>query len=151
MIVHSPMPRGNGACVVHESLQAGIPGYRVGTFDPRLTLFPPLLRTVPRPGADLVHTIPDYAVCLSPPDMPLIVTFHNYVLDAAMRETSGLLRHLHNTVLLRWLTRAAVRRAVAVTCVSRFTADLVHIPAPSGRNWLFLRAMRRLNRGEAGL
>jgi glycosyltransferase involved in cell wall biosynthesis len=121
----SPMARGNGACVVHESLQAGIPGYRVVPFDPRLTLFPPLLRLVPRPRADLVHASPDYAVCFRRDGAPLVVTFHSYMLDPAMRASNGLLRNLHNTTLLRSLTRAALDQARAVSSVSRFTADLV--------------------------
>lgn len=124
MKIRSPMPRGNGACVVHASLQSGIPGYQVTEFDPRLTLFPPLLRLVPRPRADLVHTVPDYAACLADAATPLVVSFQNYVLDPAMRPNSGFLRHLHNTTLLRQLTRAALRRAAVVTAASRFTADL---------------------------
>jgi len=125
MKIHSPMPRGNGAYVVHESLQAGLSGYEVAGFDPRLTLFPPLLRLLPAPRADLVHTIPDYAACFRRRGAPLVVTFHNYVLDPAMRGSSGPLRYLHNTTLLRGLTRAALEEARVVTSVSRFTADLV--------------------------
>ncbi|MBI2995062.1 MAG: glycosyltransferase family 4 protein [Gammaproteobacteria bacterium] len=125
MIVHSPMPRGSGAFVVHESLQAGIPGYRLEPFDPRLALLPPLLRFVPRPPADLIHTCPDCAACFSRANVPLIVTFHGYVLDAAMRNSSGPLRYLYYTTLLRRLTRVALEQARAVTGVSRFTAELV--------------------------
>ena len=119
------MSLGNGAFIVHEALQAGIPGYRLAPFDPRFALFPPLLRFASRPPADLIHTSPDIAAFFSRADVPLVITFHNYVLDAAMRGSSGLFLHLYHTTLLRRLTRKALEQARAVTAVSRFTAELV--------------------------
>jgi glycosyltransferase involved in cell wall biosynthesis len=54
-----------------------------------------------------------------------VITFHNYVLDRSMRRHSTLPQRIHYATDLRWFTRAALRRAVAVTAVSEFTARLV--------------------------
>ena len=125
MSIASPMASGNGAYVVHKLLERRIDGYRVRGYDPRWTLFPPLLRRFADPGATLVHTTPDYAVFVRHPGVPLIVTFHNFVLDEFMQRYSSLAQRLHYRFDLRWWTRMALRAAKAVTAVSRFTAGIV--------------------------
>jgi len=123
--IASPMASGSGAYVVHKLLESRIRGYRVRSFDPRWTLFPPLLRRFADPRATLVHTTPDYAVFVRHPGVPLVVTFHNFVLDDFMRQYSSLAQRLHYRFDLRWWTQKALREAQAVTAVSRFTAGLV--------------------------
>ncbi len=55
----------------------------------------------------------------------MVITFHNYVLDAAMRPYSSRIQRLHYATDLRFFTRLALWRAQAVTAVSEFTAALV--------------------------
>ena len=123
--IASPMASGNGAYVVHKLLERSLPGYRVRGYDPRWTFCPPLLRRFADPRAALVHTTPDYAVFLRRPGVPLIVTFHNFVLDEFMRRYSSPAQRLHYRFDLRWWTQAALREARVVTAVSRFTAGMV--------------------------
>ena len=77
----SPMATGNGAYVVHTWLEKRIRGYRVVPYHPYWTLAPFLLPLLRAPGADLIHTTPDYATLLRSPGRPLVVSFQNYVLD----------------------------------------------------------------------
>jgi len=123
--IASPMASGNGAYVVHKLLESRIAGYRVDGYDPRWGYCPPLLRRFADRDASLVHTTPDHAVFVRHPGVPLVVTFHNFVLDSFMRRYSSLAQRLHYRFDLRWSTQAALGEARAVTAVSRFTADLV--------------------------
>jgi len=123
--IASPMPLGSGAYVVHEQLARHIPGYQVLGYDARWTYVPFMLRRYRRAGARLVHTTPDHAIFVAPRGAPLVVTFHGYVLDRYMRQFSSLSQRLHYATDLRWWTKMALRRADAVTAVSRFTADRV--------------------------
>lgn len=121
------MATGNGAYVVHKLLESRIPGYAVRGYDPRWTYFPPALLRFADPRAQLVHTTPDYAVFLRRrgAPAPLVVTFHNYVLDEFMRGYSTLAQRLHYRYDLKWWTRKALREADVVTAVSRFTAGML--------------------------
>jgi glycosyltransferase involved in cell wall biosynthesis len=124
--IASPMAWGNGAHVIHKQLEQALAGYRVISYHPHWTLLPvglPLAAPIGR--AQLVHTTPDFAVFFARRKLPLVVTFHNYVLDPFMAAYSSRLQRLHYSITLRWLTRLAVQRADAVTAVSRFTASLV--------------------------
>jgi L-malate glycosyltransferase len=125
-IIASPMCWGNGAHVIHKQLEHALPGYRVLSYHPKWTLLPvclPLAAPIKRAG--LVHTTPDYAIFFARRKFPLVVTFHNYVLDAFMQTYSSKLQRIHYSTTLRWFTQLAVKRADAVTAVSRFTASLV--------------------------
>ncbi|ANX03469.1 hypothetical protein PG2T_04195 [Immundisolibacter cernigliae] len=62
---------------------------------------------------------------MCPRRTPLVITFHNYVLDRVMRRYSSAVQRLHYATDLRLYTRMALRRAAAVTAVSNFTARLV--------------------------
>lgn len=125
MRILSPVPTGSGAIVVHQTLEKAIPGYRVSGFNPWWTLFPPALPWLTRAPVDLIHTAPDYAVFLARRGSPMVVTFHNYVLDPFMRAYSSPLQWLHYRTDLRLFTKCALARAQRVTAVSRFVADLV--------------------------
>lgn len=125
MQIISPLASGNGAHVVHKMLEARIPGYRVCSYHPWLTLLPPLVYPVcRRTPADLVHTTPDYAIFNMRARSPLVITFHNFVLDHYMRAYSSWLQRLHYATDLKLFTRKAVQRATRLTAVSRFTAEL---------------------------
>lgn len=125
MRIVSPLASGNGAYVVHKLLESRIPGYKVRGYDPRWTYFPPVLRRFADSRAALVHTTPDYAVFVRSRTAPLVITFHNFVLDAFMRPYSSLAQRLHYRFDLKWWTNMALREARAVTAVSRFTAGMV--------------------------
>ncbi len=122
----SPMGIGNGAFVVHKLLEKRISGYRVIPYNPYRTLFPPSLFSLGRSShADLIHAAPDYAYFFARNNVPLILTFHNYVLDRFMRGYSSVAQNIHYQTDLKVFTRMAIRKAHTLTAVSRFTADLV--------------------------
>lgn len=120
------MATGNGAYVVHKSLESRIPDYQVIPYNPYRTLFPPSLLLLGRfSRAGSIHTSPDYAFFHVRKNIPLILTFHNYVLDRFMRNYSSALQNIHYQTDLKIFTKLAVGKADILTAVSRFTADLV--------------------------
>ena len=122
----SPMGTGSGAYIVHKTLESRIPGYQVISYNPYRTLFPPSLFLLGRfSRAGLIHTTPDYAFFHARKNIPLIVTFHNYVLDRFMGDYSSLLQNIHYQTDLKAFTKLAVGRANTITSISLFTADLV--------------------------
>lgn len=125
-MIYSPMPSGNGACILHQVLQKFIPNYQVDPYNSYLTLFPPsLYRFRPRKNSKIVHTAPDYGIFHARKNIPLILTFHNYVLDDFMQQYSTPFQCLHYLTDLKYFTRKSVEIADAITCVSSFTAQLV--------------------------
>lgn len=122
----SPMGTGNGAFVIHKLLEQKLSYYRVISYNPYRTLFPPYLFPIGRShAADIIHTAPDYAWFFSRKNVPLIITFHNYVLDRFMAAFSNLAQTIHYRTDLKLFTRLSIREARMITAVSRFTADLV--------------------------
>lgn len=122
----SPMASGSGAYVVHRLLEHHLPEYRLAGYHPYWTFFPFLLpATVSMRGASLIHTTPDYAPFFFKKTVPLIITFHNYVLDRWMKPYSTLVQKIHYATDLRLSTRLSLRQAHRITAVSQFTADLV--------------------------
>ncbi|MAV30701.1 MAG: lipopolysaccharide 1,2-N-acetylglucosaminetransferase [Cycloclasticus sp.] len=120
------MAAGNGAHVVHKSLEKALSGYKVASYHPYRTLFPPGLWSVGKAyKADIFHAAPDYALFHAKKGVPLVLTFHNYVLDAFMRAYSSPLQNLHYQTDLKWFTKKSVNLASSITAVSRFTAGLV--------------------------
>jgi glycosyltransferase involved in cell wall biosynthesis len=119
------MASGNGAHVIHRQLAAGIEGYRLCSYNPWWTLAPPALLATCRSPADIIHTTPDYAIFSARRKLPLVITFHNYVLDAFMAQYSTPLQRLHYATDLKWFTHMGVARARMITAVSTFTAALV--------------------------
>lgn len=121
------VPEGSGAAIIHRALANSLPGYAVHAYPACLEYAPPALwaRTRSIGSADVVHAPPDHAVFVGQRGVPLVITFHNYVLDPAMRPFSSLAQRVHYAGDLRLFTRLALRRARAVTAVSEFTAALV--------------------------
>ncbi len=122
----SPMATGNGAYVVHRHLERSIQGYQLLPYHPYRTLFPVSLFPIGRnKKSSLIHTTPDYAYFHARRGIPLVLTFHNYVLDRFMRDYSSCLQNIHYQTDLKWLTKKAVNLASELTAVSQFTAKLV--------------------------
>ncbi|HKK13175.1 MAG TPA: glycosyltransferase family 1 protein, partial [Gammaproteobacteria bacterium] len=110
MRVVSPMPEGSGAIAVHRQLAEALPGYQVMPYSPRREYWPFGLHRLVGRSAELVHTAPDYAIFSAPADVPLMLTFHNYILDADMRRYSSLMQRIHYRTSLRHFTRRALVR-----------------------------------------
>jgi glycosyltransferase involved in cell wall biosynthesis len=122
----SPMATGSGAYVIHRLLENHIPRYRVASYHPNWTFIPFALPVVAKiKNADLIHTVPDYAPFFYRKSVPLIISFQNYVLDSWMRPYSSFLQKLHSAVDLKFWTKLAINRAIKITAVSEFTANLV--------------------------
>lgn len=123
--IRAAVPTGSGAAVIHRALQAAIAGYALASYPPRWEYWPPLLRRLRDPAADLVHAPPDHAAFVCPRRTPLVITFHGYMLDLAKQRYSSAIQRLHYATDLRLYTRWALRRAAVVTAVSDFTARLL--------------------------
>ncbi|MBW1999065.1 MAG: glycosyltransferase family 4 protein [Deltaproteobacteria bacterium] len=122
----SPIAWGSGAYIVHKLLEGHVEGYKVYAYNPYWALCPFLLRIItPVRGAHVIHTTADYASFFHKESIPLVITFHNYVLDRWMRSYSSFAQVLHYSIDLRLWVRLAVQRARVITAVSRFTANLV--------------------------
>jgi glycosyltransferase involved in cell wall biosynthesis len=121
------VPEGSGAIVVHRSLARALPSYEVTGYNPWATLLlPPLLyRYRPARRVRAVHTSADHGLFFARTGIPLLLTFHNYVLDPFMRAYSSPLQNLHYRTDLRYFIRHSLRLASAVSAVSHATADLV--------------------------
>ncbi|MFQ5935752.1 MAG: glycosyltransferase family 4 protein [Acidiferrobacterales bacterium] len=130
MKILSPMPAGSGAIVIHRQLEARLRGYKVIGYNPMWEYAPFLLGRFSNRRADLIHTVADHAYFLAQHDVPLVVTFQNYVLDSFMRPYSSLAQRIHYRTDLRLFTQLALKRAAVVTAVSQFTADLMKQDMP---------------------
>jgi len=126
MKIVSPMGLGSGAYVVHSLLENHIAGYRVARYNPYWTLFPFMLPiTISTKNANLIHTTPDYTFFFRRKSVPLIITFHNYVLDRWMRSHSSMPQRIHYATDLKLWTRLAAHSTSRMTAVSHFTAGLI--------------------------
>jgi L-malate glycosyltransferase len=124
--VLSPMATGNGAHVIHSTLEKYIQKYQVLSYHPYYTYFPlALLFKTYTKKSDLIHTTPAYAIFSNLRGVPLVISFQNYVLDRWMLKYSTWSQRLHYKTDLRMWFNLAVKRSSAITAVSRFTADLV--------------------------
>ena len=122
----SPIAWGSGAYVIHRILERCLPQYNVTSYNPKWTLLPFLLPSkVSIRNADFIHTTPDYAWFFHRKQIPLIITFHNYVLDDWMRPYSSFLQTLHYATDLKIWTKLAVKKAHKITAVSKYIARLV--------------------------
>lgn len=126
--IFSPMATGNGAYVVHRLLEEKISGYRIKSYNPYQTLFPPLLlkhmKGINKNNTDIIHTTPDYGFFFYKKDIPLVLTLHNFVLDRFMFEYSSLMQNIHYMTDLKLFTSLALNRATKITAVSNYTAKL---------------------------
>lgn len=125
MKIISPIASGSGAYIVHKMLEQGISAYKVKSYHPYLTLFPPLLRLVGFRQADIIHTSADYAIFSHKRDIPLVSTFHNFVLDKYNHQYSSLLQKVHYQTDLRLYTRYALLKSSRITAVSHYIAQLI--------------------------
>jgi len=126
MRIISPMAYGNGAYIVHKTLARRLPGYSVLGYSPRMEFFPFFMPFIMgRRKADIIHATPDYGSFFSRLNVPLVVTFHNFMLDRFMQAYSTLPQRIHYRTDLRYFTIKSLERADMVTSVSSFTADLV--------------------------
>ena len=99
---------------------------------PYRTLFPPFLLSIGRNDpADIIHTTPDYAFFHARKNIPLVITFHNYVLDRFMWRYSHFLQNIHYRTDLKLFTNLSIRKANAITAVSHYTARLIKEEIPS--------------------
>lgn len=122
----SPIATGSGAYVIHSLLGKYIQEYRLAGYNPYWTLLPFLLPlSASIKGADLVHTTPDYARFFYRKSIPLILTFHNYVLDRWMKPYCSWAQRIHYSSDLRLLIQMALQKAHVVTAVSHFTARMI--------------------------
>jgi glycosyltransferase involved in cell wall biosynthesis len=126
MKILSPIASGNGAYIIHRLIAENLNNYHLCAYNPWLTTFPPALYAICRQGnPDIIHTTPDYSIFNKRKNTPLVLTFHNYVLDQYMSPYSSTLQRLHYATDLRFLTRKALKNATVLTAVSQFIANLV--------------------------
>jgi glycosyltransferase involved in cell wall biosynthesis len=125
--VVSPMATGSGAYIIHQNLANKIRNYHICVYNPFWTLCPPVLPFLCRWQGipDIIHTTPDYAAFFKRGKIPLVITFHNFVLDKEAIVHETLLQRIHHQTDLRFFTQKALSAATAVTAVSQFTAKLV--------------------------
>jgi len=121
------MATGNGAYVLHRMLENRISGYQLVPYHPSLTLIPLSLKWVPNKcrNPDLIHTTPDYGIFINQKSVPMVLTFHNYVLDSGILPFSSFLQKIHYATDLKLWTRMSMGCADRITAVSCFTANLV--------------------------
>jgi glycosyltransferase involved in cell wall biosynthesis len=125
-LILSPMARGSGAFVIHRLLERHLSNYSVVPYSSKWIFMPFMLpATASVNGASLLHTVADYARFFYRSPIPMIISFQNYVLDRWMRPYSSFLQRLHYITDLKLWTQLAINRAVKMTAVSRFTANLV--------------------------
>jgi len=132
--IFSPVPKGSGATVVHQLLADNMPDYSIGAYNPYWTLFPIILPFIISTGsAGMIHCPPDYAWFLANRKKPLILTFHNYVLDQWMRQYSTRFQKIHYGIDLKWWTKLSLKYANRITAVSHYIADLVRTDLNLGK------------------
>lgn len=125
-MIISPMATGGGAYIVHKQLSERLKNYRVISYNPYLTLFPPLLYPIGRSkSVHLIHTTPDHGLFHYQKKVPLVLTFHNYVLDYFMRDYSTLFQKVHYQTDLKLFIRKSLEKAQKITAVSGFLADII--------------------------
>lgn len=124
-MIISPVATGNGAYVLHRSLEKRLVNYEVVPYHPYRTLCPPSLISVGRfKKARIIHTPADYGLFHIRKKVPLVTTFHGYMLDSSIRAYGSVFQNLHRQTDLYWFTKAAITASTGITAVSRFIADL---------------------------
>lgn len=126
MKISSPIASGNGAYIVHKLLSENINNYTVCPYNPLWTLLPPrLCKTIKYPDADIIHTTPDHPIWLNRTSKQVIITFHNYMLDAVMAQKASSFQRFYYVNALKKYTLLSINNAQTITAVSNFTANLV--------------------------
>jgi glycosyltransferase involved in cell wall biosynthesis len=120
------MAMGSGAYIIHRLLENHIPDYRVVPYNANWTFIPFMLPFIAGiKQARLLHTAPDYAWFFHRHSIPLILSFHNYVLDSWIQPYSTWFQKIHYATDLKIWTKLVIRKAKKITAVSDFTAGLV--------------------------
>lgn len=135
MKIASFMPSGNGANVLHQQLAKFISGYRLLSYSPRMEYVPfvlPFFSLYGRKDAELIHASLDNGLFFHNSKAPLVVTAHNYMLDAEMRPYSSLVQRVHYATDLKCFVRRTVSLSDSIVCVSHFIADMVRQHHSSG-------------------
>lgn len=126
MKISSPIVSGSGVFIVHNILAENIKNYQVYPYHPLWSLLPPsLCRAIKFPKSDIIHATPDHPLWKKQPDTPLVLTFHNYVLDQYMKKKAGFSQNIYYSTILKKYTIQSVNQAQVITAVSSFTANLV--------------------------
>lgn len=122
----SPIVFGSGAYVIHRLLETHMPDYHIVPYHANWTFMPFMLPLVAKiKQARMLHTVPDYAWFFYRKPTPMIITFHNYVLDNPMRAYSSFFQKVHYAIDLKIWTQLAVKKALKITAVSNYIARLV--------------------------
>lgn len=123
--IHSPIPAGSGASIVHAALASRIDGYSLRHYSAWWALFPPALFQFSSRDAGVIHANSDLGVFHKQPGVPLVVTVHNYTSDRFMRPYSSAFQYLHYRTDLRLFTRMTINAASVVVTISRFIGELL--------------------------
>lgn len=134
--VHSVLPRGNGAFIVHQSLADGLPGYELRGLDPWLASVPGL----PYPSlrrwlgeAEIAHLPVEYGALSLPAGVRHVAVVHGYSIDDEHLQRASPLQRLYYRQVLRRTIPAAIRQADRVVVVSRFLAECLQRDGWSSR------------------
>jgi len=120
------MARGNGAYVLHKSIERHLSNfrYKVCGYSPWLTLLPITLPlAVELSNADLIHTVPDYGLFFYSKKTPMVTTVHHYMCDGEMKPYSSFLQNIHYRTDLKWFIKKSIALSKEVTAVSNYTAE----------------------------
>ncbi len=124
MKVSSTLVAGNGAYILHEYLAERLGYYWLGSLNPWYGVFPPS-QLLKRSSADIVHGVPDAGPYLAESGSSLVLTFHNYYLDAAGMYFATTKQRLYYRYIMASAVKKALNRASYTVAVSEYTADLV--------------------------
>ncbi|MGZ8881415.1 MAG: glycosyltransferase family 4 protein [Methylosarcina sp.] len=110
---------------MHKSLENKLIDYEVVPYTPYRTLCPPSLISIGRfRPARIIHTPADYGVFHLRKNVPLVTTFHGYMLDNHVQPYGSIIQNIHRRTDLYWFTKAAAATSTGITAVSRFIAEL---------------------------
>lgn len=126
MKISSFCPSGSGAYIVHKTLEENIPEYNLKEYDPKFEFFPFLFPLIfNHNNTDIIHLTPEYGCFVPKKKSKLILTFHNYVLDAFMKPYSSFYQRVHYKTDLKFFVKKSLEKADLVTAVSDFTAEIL--------------------------
>ena len=118
------MATGNGAYILHKTLEKNIHGYQVAEYSSKLEFMPFFMPfAISLKNADLIHTVPDYGLFFYKKNIPLVITVHHYMCDGKMRPYSSFFQNIHYQTDLKWFVKNSIAKASVVTAVSKYTAN----------------------------
>jgi glycosyltransferase involved in cell wall biosynthesis len=128
MKIASFIASGNGANILHQCLAQKIDNYKLYSYSPKWEYAPFLipLQGVGKIGkADIVHASPDNGLFFYSRKKPLVLTVHSYMLDDFMIDYSTTVQRIHYKTDLKLFTKASLKLADRIVCVSQFLFDIV--------------------------